>query len=55
MLGGRGKLLQILKLREAVALAGRVDMVDVAQYRTRALREPVRSRSPETSGRHDVG
>ena len=52
--GARGELLQILALRAAVVLAERVDMIDVAQHRTRALGEPVRPRSPEIPRRHDA-
>ena len=54
MAGALGKLLQILELRAAVALAERVDMVDVAQHRTRALSEPVRPRAPEIRRRHNA-
>ena len=49
--GARGKLLQILELRAAVALAERVNMVDVAQHRTRALGELIRLRLPEILSR----
>ena len=52
--GMGGKLLQILELRSAVALAEGVNMVDVAQHRTRALGEPVRPRSPEVPCLHDA-
>ena len=52
--GALGKLLQILELRAAVALAERVDMVDVPQHRTRALGEAVRPRAPEEPCHHNA-
>ena len=52
--GVRGELLQVLELRAPVALAERVDMVDVAQYRTGARGEPVRPQPPEILCRHDA-
>ncbi len=48
------KLLQILELRTAVALAEGVDMIDVAQYRPRSLGETGSPRSSEISRRHDA-
>ena len=40
------KLLQILESRPPVARAHRVNMVDVAQQRSRAFGEPIRPQSP---------
>ena len=54
MSGGPSKLPQIPKLRATVALPERVDMVDVAQNRTRPLGKLVRPRSLEIPGCQDA-
>ena len=51
--GPPGELLQILELRPSVPFAKRMDMVHVAQDRSRARRERVRPRPPEIPRRHD--